>query len=662
MKTERIRILALIGFFVAVILSAFISLFRSIEYEQKIYNLTGALHNLRMQNEIINTQITHDFKKQNYDEVQQKWNVFDENWRAFRQKTFSDIHNEPKIVEQIEILQKAIDSKYQRILHFESDKAVLNNSLFFLLDLKHDIRQQNRKETELIADKLGELLNNVFYYSVNQTILEEEIAELAGLLQTHSATLSETDILLGHLRMLATKNQEITTTLKGINELQVAQQFESLESALMETVSRERSYYRVVNTLIALFVVITLIGFVNTFLKTYRDKYKILKLQEENDQKHLEVVQKMQLLNEYKRALDESSIVSKTDLNGIITYVNERFCTISGYTKEELIGEPHNIIRHPDFPSSVFKELWGALHNRQVFHGIIRNRKKSGEDYFVDSTVVPIVDEYDNPIEYIAIRNDVTELIHAKDKAIAAEQAKSAFFANMSHELRTPLNAIIGFSQILMAKSDTPPAVKVFVDKIHIAGKNLLEMVNTILDFSKMESGMMEVTIDSFEMQDLIKEVKILVESMAEKKNITLLMDLPGSISLDADRQLLKQVLVNLLSNAIKFSPESGSIVLEFRKEEGWNIVGVRDFGLGINQDQIETLFNPFTQIREHQKGAVKGTGLGLAIVKKIIDLHNGKIWVESTVGEGSCFYIALPDGKYRVHAQEPSVEKQIRT
>ena len=111
--------------------------------------------------------------------------------------------------------------------------------------------------------------------------------------------------------------------------------------------------------------------------------------------------------------------------------MNNRFCTISGYSKEELIGKPHNVIRHPDFPASVFKELWTTLHRRKVFHGIIRNRKKSGEDYYVDSTVVPILDEHDNVSEYIAIRNDVTELIRAKDKAVEAEQAKSAFFANM---------------------------------------------------------------------------------------------------------------------------------------------------------------------------------------------------------------------------------------
>jgi len=643
MRREQIKIFAMIAFFISITALAFFSLFRSIEYEQKIYDLTRQLHSLHMQNQIIDSYVTHDFKKQNYDEVQQSWKAFYQNWENFQNNSNAIIYDEPKIASEINLLQKVIDLKYQRLLHFESDKAVLSNSLFFLLDMKRDIRGKSTKESDTVADELGELLNNVFFYNVNQTILLENIANLNTLIQASPDAIPfERTILSGHLKMLSTKNQEIITTIDEIRQYQVDQKLEKLESLLVEAIDHERSNYRIVNLLIALFVILTLIGFVRVFLKTYRDKQKIVNLQEENSQKHRELIGKMQLLNEYKRALDESSIVSKTDLKGIITYVNNRFCTISGYSKEELIGKPHNVIRHPDFPASVFKELWTTLHRRKVFHGIIRNRKKSGEDYYVDSTVVPILDEHDNVSEYIAIRNDVTELIRAKDKAVEAEQAKSAFFANMSHELRTPLNAIIGFSQILMAKPDTPDTVKSFVEKIHISGKNLLDMVNTILDFSKMESGMMDVVIAPFEMEELIREAKILVEPMAEKKGIALSLELLKSVVIDGDRQLLKQVFVNLLSNAIKFSPESSSIILEYREDAHRNIFGIRDHGPGIEEDHISTLFNPFTQIRQHQKNAIKGTGLGLAIVKKIIDLHSGDIWVESRVGDGSCFYIAL--------------------
>lgn len=213
----------------------------------------------------------------------------------------------------------------------------------------------------------------------------------------------------------------------------------------------------------------------------------------------------------------------------------------------------------------------------------------------------------------------------------------------MSHELRTPLNAINGFSQILLAKSDTPESVKKFIEKIHLSGNNLLSLVNTILDFSKIEAGKMEIHYSHFIINELTKEAQVLVESMAHKKNLMLKLLLPNETVINADRQLIKQVLVNLLSNAIKFSPEGETISLIYTSDETDHVFGVTDHGHGIPADKIATLFDPFVQIREHQQGSIKGTGLGLSIVKKIIELHGGEIWVESTVGEGSCFYFSVP-------------------
>lgn len=644
MKVEQIKFFSFALFFVAAVVVSFINLFESIKYEQKIYTLTGQLHALRIQNETIDTQIVHDFKKQNYDQIQQNWNVFSEEWKNFHAKLKRDIENQPEIFREMGDLHSSIDRKYQRLLHFESDKAVLANSLFFLLDIESDLRHSSGRDSIKVADGLGALLNNVFYYNINQGNLEEEIAQLIGLIEINQTPLPiDKELFISHLRMLSEKNKSIIKTLETIRAQQVAQKFEKLEGYFVKTIQDERSHYMIVNSLIAFLAVIMLAGFIITFFKTYRDKYKILLLQEENEEKHRQLMTKMQLLNEYKRALDESSIVSKTDLSGVITYVNDKFCMISGYTKEELLGQPHNIVRHPDFPAAVFKDLWQTIRSRQVFHGIIQNRKKTGEAYFVDSTIVPILDKEGNILEFMAIRNDISELIRAKDEAIAAGESKSVFLANMSHELRTPLNAIIGFSQILMVKPDTPPSVKNFVEKIHISGKSLLALVNTILDFSKIEAGKMEIHKITFTMSQLMSEVKILVEPMAEKKKLKLILDVMGEDQIYADRQLIKQVMVNLLSNAIKFSPQSTSVVLEHYSDPEREVFGIRDNGPGIAEEQISDLFEPFTQIREHQTSAVKGTGLGLPIVKKIIELHGGEMRVESAIGKGSCFYFSLP-------------------
>lgn len=245
------------------------------------------------------------------------------------------------------------------------------------------------------------------------------------------------------------------------------------------------------------------------------------------------------------------------------------------------------------------------------------------------------------------LRASRDEAIIAMNQAQEANKAKDAFLSSMSHELRTPLNAIIGFSQILMAKKDTPDSVKLFVDKIHLSGKNLLSLVNTILDFSKIEAGKMEVNKTHFRLSELLDEVKVLVEPMSDKKRVKCLIQIDSAVEVYADWQLIKQVWVNLLSNAIKFSPEGESIVLSHERVENKEIFSITDHGHGIPEDKITTLFEPFTQIREHQNDAMKGTGLGLSLVKKIIELHKGELSVKSSVGVGSCFSFTLPlEGK----------------
>lgn len=242
------------------------------------------------------------------------------------------------------------------------------------------------------------------------------------------------------------------------------------------------------------------------------------------------------------------------------------------------------------------------------------------------------------------------DLQEARDNAIIAmhhaqeaNRAKDTFLSSMSHELRTPLNAIIGFSQILGHRPELSESVKNTIEKINISGKNLLTLVNTLLDFSKIEAGKMEVQLIEFNVDHLMSEVKILVESLAQKKGITLDIKVDESMLLLADRQLIKQAIVNLLTNAIKFSPEGSIVTFEHHCTSDHEVFTVRDQGFGIEKAKIETLFDPFVQIREHQQGSIKGTGLGLSIVKKIVELHWGEIWVESTLGEGSSFYFSLP-------------------
>ncbi|MCK9372207.1 MAG: ATP-binding protein [Sulfuricurvum sp.] len=237
-------------------------------------------------------------------------------------------------------------------------------------------------------------------------------------------------------------------------------------------------------------------------------------------------------------------------------------------------------------------------------------------------------------------------LIQLVDQVERASRSKDMFLANMSHELRTPLNAIIGFSQILMMNKSLPENLLPYIQKIGIAGNNLLTLVNTILDFAKLEAGKLnfkpEVTLIAAMMHDVVT----IIEPMAGKKSITLEYPQLISLGLYLDRQLIQQVMLNLLSNAIKFTHEGGrvTIALDFDEEKRLYRFGVCDSGIGIEPKEIATLFNPFTQVENPFQKTAKGTGLGLAISKKIVeDLHGGKLWVESEVGVGSCFYFTIP-------------------
>jgi signal transduction histidine kinase len=235
-----------------------------------------------------------------------------------------------------------------------------------------------------------------------------------------------------------------------------------------------------------------------------------------------------------------------------------------------------------------------------------------------------------------------TELITALEEARQAAIAKDAFFATMSHELRTPLNAIIGFSQILTKRSDTSKEFSTYIEKILISGKHLLDLVNTILDFSKMKAGKMELNQSIFMLSDLFRDVAIMSEPLANKRLITIQFPMVEMESIKADQKMIQQILINLLSNAIKFSPEHSTITLTYCRNEN-HLFSICDQGSGIASEYLESIFDPFTQIENSTQNAIKGTGLGLAIVKEMVQAHGGHIWVESKLAEGSCFYFTLP-------------------
>ncbi len=228
----------------------------------------------------------------------------------------------------------------------------------------------------------------------------------------------------------------------------------------------------------------------------------------------------------------------------------------------------------------------------------------------------------------------------------AASRHKSEFLANMSHELRTPLNAVIGFSEVLIQRmfGELNDKQDEYLKDIYASGQHLLSLINDILDLSKIEAGRMELAPAPFHLPSALENAVTLVKERAARHGIALELDLdPGLGELVGDERKVKQVLLNLLSNAVKFTPEGGRISLKASRTDGVVEIAVADTGIGIAPEDQATIFEEFRQVGSDETRKQEGTGLGLTLAKKFVELHGGRIWVESELGRGSTFTFTLP-------------------
>jgi signal transduction histidine kinase len=228
-----------------------------------------------------------------------------------------------------------------------------------------------------------------------------------------------------------------------------------------------------------------------------------------------------------------------------------------------------------------------------------------------------------------------------------ANKHKSAFLASMSHELRTPLNAIIGFSEVLLARFFGELNVKQddYLNDIHSSGRHLLNLINDVLDLSKVEAGKMELDLSQFSLPAALGDAMTLIRERATKHGIALGLDVaPALGTVTGDERKFKQILLNLLSNAVKFTPDGGSVDVSAVRQENDILVAVKDTGIGIALADQEAVFEEFRQVGGDYTRKQEGTGLGLALTRSFVELHGGRIWVESTPGKGSIFFFTLPD------------------
>lgn len=364
-------------------------------------------------------------------------------------------------------------------------------------------------------------------------------------------------------------------------------------------------------------------------------------------------------LDDLRAALDAHAIVAITNSRGKITFANDKFCEISQYSREELLGQDHRMINSGYHPPEFFRDLWTTISRGQVWRGQIRNRAKDGSLYWVDTTIVPFLADDGRPRQYVAIRADVTRRVLAEERVLQmnaelekrvaertaqlekANRELEAFSYSISHDLRAPLRAMNGFSQAVIEDfGDLIPAEgRRYLETIRQNAEHMGDLIDDLLAFSRLSRKPLER--EPIAMNRLVDSaLDELGRPWPDRKVELQVASLPDC---QGDASLLRQVWINLLGNALKYSGKCEVARIEVGSrvaEDGTCEYHVRDNGAGFDMRYVHKLFGVFSRL--HRAEDYDGTGVGLAIVQRIVQRHGGRIRAEGRPNEGACFYFTL--------------------
>ena len=337
-----------------------------------------------------------------------------------------------------------------------------------------------------------------------------------------------------------------------------------------------------------------------------------------------------------------------------VLYVNERFTELFGFSAAELVGRPIEVMGANDINGEGETLMSAAVVRDDGAPFEYETGGKGGRVFWVEVRVKTVQRLANGDFRWVVISRDISERRHvqnelrrAKDAAEASNRAKSEFLANMSHELRTPLNAIIGFTELIeqgVAQTGWQPTYTEYLADVSGSGRHLLDLINTILDLSKIEAGQIQLDLEPVDLCDLTRTALALVSGMARDGRIAVSTDIPrDGPEVVGDYLKLKQVLINIFSNAIKFTPPEGDIAVRLRFTSSQAVIMVRDTGCGIAPADMERVMLPFVQATNSLSRKYGGSGLGLSIAHQLCGLHGGRLAIRSAEGRGTTVRIMLP-------------------
>lgn len=390
--------------------------------------------------------------------------------------------------------------------------------------------------------------------------------------------------------------------------------------------------------------------------------YLQLQLEEGREPRFISIVRDIteskhtqKVLADFKAALDEHAIVAIADAHGTITYVNNKFCEISKYSREELIGQNHPIVDPGMNPKAFIRELWQTIFSERTWKGEVQNRAKDGSSYWVDTTIVPFLGPDGKPSQYIAIQADITtrkqaeiEIVklneHLRQRAAELETLNKeleAFSYSVAHDLRAPLRHIDGYAALLTHSSGSAldDRSRKYLNTIARSAKELGTLMDELLVFSKM--GRSEIFKKSISLGQLVGNAVSQLDQDAQGRSIS--WNIGALPQVRGDPAMLQLVMINLLSNALKYTRTRAHAEIEMGHyhHSGEVVVFVRDNGVGFDMRYVHKLFGVFQRL--HSAKDFEGTGIGLANVRRIIHRHGGKTWAEGVVEGGASFYFSLP-------------------